>query len=242
MPSVVRLLLLSAALTLPAAAAPPAPQSHLGDPHYTPVGFFDIHVCHWPDQPPLFLMLFSTTRFEELSSVEVVRPDGVSLGMLKPERYRVVRKPNKPEKRVFMTTIPVPDGSPNGWYVGRVTMKNGDHFEGKDYVVHELMTLPTGLQPAEEAKDVPLAPVFNWSAVPGAKFYKVFVYDLWDDEKTVYQSKLLTETRHQLPPGILKPDGYYAWMVHAREGDEHPLLGDFNHGSLSRRVHFTTVP
>ncbi len=229
-------------LAFPAGGAgPAAPKSRLGDTHYTPAGFFDMHLCHWPDLPPHYLTLFSTTRFDELESVEVLAPDGASLGKLDPNRFRVVQKDGAPEKRVFITLIPVPKGAPDGWYRGRITLKSGEQHEARDYVINELMNLPTGMQPPDDSQNLGLAPSFSWSEVTGAKYYKVFVYDLWDDEKTIYQSALITEPRLRLPAGILKPDGYYAWIVHARDVDEHPLLGDFNHGTLSRKLRFTTA-
>ncbi len=53
---------------------------------------------------------------------------------------------------------------------------------------------------------------------------------------------MLTQPRLVLPRGLLKPGGIYAWRVHARDVNENILLGDFNHGSLSAEIQFTTAP
>ena len=50
------------------------------DPHYTEVGFFDIHVCNWPDRPPFIMALFSTLDFENITKVSVHTPSGDLLG------------------------------------------------------------------------------------------------------------------------------------------------------------------
>ena len=95
------------ALTIPlcvatalAADITPIPPSKK-DPHYTDVGFFDIHVCNWPDQPAFFMSLFSTTKFDLLKEIRVFKPDGDVLVTLGLDRYNLVQKPGKPEKRVF---------------------------------------------------------------------------------------------------------------------------------------------
>lgn len=80
-----------------------------------------------------------------------------------------------------------------------------------------------------------------WLAVPGAAHYQVFIKDLWDDGKIIHSSELVTKPRLTLPPGVIKADGSYAWLVHARDVNNHVLLGDFNHGSLSREVKFSTA-
>ncbi|MGD2054983.1 MAG: hypothetical protein PVG45_12860, partial [Gammaproteobacteria bacterium] len=41
------------------------------DPHYTPAGFFDIHVCNWPDRELFFMPLFSTVRYDEITALDV---------------------------------------------------------------------------------------------------------------------------------------------------------------------------
>jgi hypothetical protein len=39
------------------------PQLINEDPHRNEMGFFDIHVCNWPERPQFLKVLFSTTRF-----------------------------------------------------------------------------------------------------------------------------------------------------------------------------------
>ena len=66
--------------------------------------------------------------------------------------------------------------------------------------------------------------------------------DLWDESKLIFSSKLLDKPSVQLPAGLLEAGGYYSWIVHARDLNEHFMLGDFNHGSLSATVHFSIEP
>ena len=39
--------------------------------------------------------------------------------------------------------------------------------------------------------------------------------------------------------GMAKRGGMYSWIVHSRDVNEDLLLGDFNHGSLSKPVVFS---
>lgn len=48
---------------------------HEDDPHYTPTGFFDVHVCNWPEKPRFLMALFSTQYFDEVAKVPVFAPD-----------------------------------------------------------------------------------------------------------------------------------------------------------------------
>jgi hypothetical protein len=211
------------------------------DPHYNGVGFFDIRVCNWPDQPLLFMLLFSTTRFDDIARIEVARPDGRPLGALDLNRYRVVKKDGAPEKRVFMTNVPAPAGAADGWYTARITLQNGERHEARDYVMVHTMAQAAGLQPPDGAEAVPVPAELAWSPVPGAAHYQVFIKDLWEDGKIILSSQLVTQPRLTLPAGLIGPDGSYAWFVHARDVNNHVLLGDFNHGSLSREAKFSTA-
>lgn len=42
---------------------------HEGDQLYTPAGFFDTHVCNWPEKPRFLMALFSTPRFDEIAKI-----------------------------------------------------------------------------------------------------------------------------------------------------------------------------
>jgi len=212
------------------------------DPHYAPTGFFDIHVCNWPDRPRFFMVLFSSPRFEEFERIEVFRPDGRVLTALDLQRYRVIQKKDKPEKRVFITEVPVPADAADGWYMARVTLKDGRQDTARDYVVLFDMPRPDGMNPGPDATDIPVPAALTWNPVSGASHYKVFVRDLWNDGRLIYESGMLTQPRVTLPKGLIQPGGVYAWRVHARDVNENILLGDFNHGSLSSEIEFTTAP
>jgi hypothetical protein len=78
----------------------------------------------------------------------------------------------------------------------------------------------------------------RWNPIPGAKYYQVFLRDEWAGTEAT-ASGLLTEPRFVPPKGLLHAGDIYEWRIHARDSDGTVLLGDFNHGSLSREMSFT---
>lgn len=213
-----------------------------GSAHNSEAGFFDIHVCNWPEQPVFLMALFSTIRFKEIAAIEVFDPGNLPLAKLDLGRYRLVRSPGKAEKRVFIANIAVPKQAADGWYSARVTMRSGERFGARDYVAVGRLARAGNLVPANGAENLPMPRELNWDAVPGAKFYQVFIKDQWDDERLIYTSAMLDKPRLSLPPALLQPGGAYAWRVHARDVNEDPVLGDFNLGSLSAEVKFSIAP
>ena len=209
------------------------------DPHYTAAGFFDIHVCNWPDRPLFYMALFSTTHFDELSEVEVDDPDGRALGKLELTKYHLVLDKGKPEKRVFISQLPIPTDARDGWYQARITLKDGKTIVGKDYVAIRTMPQPNGFNPADKTEIPDVPEQLSWNPVPGAQFYQVTIKDAWADDKVIHTSKLLSEPRLMLPPGMLQKGGSYSWRVHARDIDEDVKLGDFNYGTLGRELEFS---
>jgi hypothetical protein len=209
-------------------------------PHYVESGFFDIHVCHWPD-PGMFLMaLFSTTKFADIARIEVLAPDGAPLGDLDMTRFRLGHKPGEPEKRVFIRNIPAADAK-SGWYRARVTLRDGSTQEARDLVTIRQLPIATGMKPAKGAENIAVPSELSWDPIPGAAFYQVFIKDMWDGEKVILTSALLKEPRLVLPKGLIQPGGIYAWRIHARDVNEHPELGDFNDGSLSAEAGFSVA-
>lgn len=209
-----------------------------GDPHYNAAGFFDIHVCNWPDKPRFLMALLSTVRFDEVAKVAVYAPDGQHVGDLDLERYRAFKTPSGQPKRAFISHLDLPAKAVDGWYRGEITLRDGSRFEARDYVIHHVMAHPTGTHPAPDASDVPATTGFRWEPIPGARHYEVFVRDDWTWSQP-FASGLLSEPRFQPPPGLLKSGGAYLWRIHARDSNGNVLLGDFNHGSLSPEMSFT---
>lgn len=216
-----------------------SPPTH--DPHYTDAGFFDMHVCDWPDRPMFFLVLFSTERFREVKSIDVFRPDGRPLVSLDLTRYRLLMRKDKPEKHVFIREIDLPKDAADGWYRAKIVLNNGKIYHAEDYVVVYPMGIVSGLTPSQRSGDIAVPTEMKWSPVAGAPYYKVYITDKWAG-KTIYESKLLKEPRLTLPAGLIKPDGNYAWRVQARDVDGNILFGDFNHGSMSAEATFNTAP
>lgn len=232
--------ILALALSAQAVASGP-PGGTPRSPHYVEAGFFDIHVCNWPNQEIFLMALFSTTRFAEIERIDVLGPAGEPLGDLDLTRFRLTLKPGEPEKRVFIRNIPVTAGAKDGWYRARVKLRDGRTQEARDYVVVRKLPIATGMKPAANAENIPLPAELSWNPVPGATHYQVFIKDMWDSEKVILTSKLVMEPRLELPKGLVKPGGFYSWRIHARDVNEHELLGDFNHGSLSPEVSFTVA-
>ena len=232
--------LLWLALLHPAWGAEPAAAKR--SPHYVGSGFFDIHVCNWPNQPLFLMALFSTTRFDDVAAVSVLDPQGNPIASLDLARYRLEKHPGAPEKRVFMRNIALPPKPAEGWYRAKISLRNGATEEARDYVVMRTLPIATGLKPAADAENVPLPKELSWDPVPGARYYQVYLKDMWDGERVILTSKIVGEPRLDLPQGLIKPGGLYAWRVHARHLNGDARYGDFNHGSLGPEQTFSVAP
>lgn len=211
------------------------------DPHYTPAGFFDIHVCNWPNQPLFFLSVFSTTKFKDVVSINVKDPNGKPVTTIGLNRFRLVKNKGKPDKRVFITLSDVVENAPNGWYTASIKLKDGATIIARDYVVIESMQNAQNPKPADKSEDIPVPRKLAWDKVPGAAYYQVYIRDAWEDDKLILDSKLQAKPELVIPRGLLKPDGLYTWKIHARDVNGNIILGDFNHGSLSPAFKFSTA-
>ena len=236
------LLLLPALLCLAGQPSADSSSPLLQDPHTSEAGFFDIHVCNWPDRELFFMSLLSTPRYGEVEQIEVFFPNGSLLTELDLNNYRTIRRKGKPDKRVFMNEVDVPPGAPDGWYSTRVTLKNGKRHIARDYVILSALPQAAGQVPAHEAEVQGVPKQLSWEPVPGAGHYQVFIRDLWNEGKLIFSSKLLDKPVLPLPDGLLEPGGYYSWIVHARDLNEHFMLGDFNNGSNSPVYTFSIAP
>lgn len=209
------------------------------DPHYSSKGFFDIHVCNWPNQPLFLMGIFSTRYFDEIKSVEILSPDDVSTGFLDLKKFRKFKNKKKQLKKAFISKFSIPDNAVDGWYKSIITLKNNESIHLIDFVKHRTMPIPTDLIPANNSNLLNPPKSLHWKKIKQAKYYQIYIKDLWQDSKLVYKSKLLTENELILPPNILIKGGYYIWHVHARDSNEDIKLGDFNHGSLSVKARFS---
>jgi len=216
-------------------------QALKSDPHRNEAGFFDMHVCNWPDRPQFFMALLSTIRFDEIASVDIFRPDNRPLMKLSMDRFKLVKAKGKPDKKVFITKVPTEQNEKDGWYTARITFKDGRRFEARDYLT--IKSLPQAdlstISPANDAENVKLPTELRWEPVPGARFYQVFITDIWNDGQLIFTSDYIKESRLELPKDLIKSGGMYSWRIHSRDlnGDD-KLLGDFNSGSLSPEAKF----
>ena len=215
-----------------------ANSSEPGDSHYSSAGFFDIHVCNWPNRPLFFMALFSTYDFNDISNIQLFSPSDKIIGEFNLKKYRLVKDKKKKEKRVFIKQFEIPKNSKNGWYYTKVNLKNGTTIIPKDYVIIDKLEIPEVSTPNinKELTFIPKSFVLKKSM--GAKFYQAFIRDTWDS-KLIYKSKLLNKPEIPIPNNLLKKGGLYSIQIHARDTNEHQLLGDFNHGSLTKKIEFS---
>jgi len=228
------LLFLSLIISLPSFST-----SKDNDPHYTKNGFFDIHVCNWPDRSPFLLALFSSLQFNEIKSVEILSPAGISIGQLDLNKFRTFTTKKKQLKKAFIKHFSIPKPASDGWYSAIITLNNNKQLIAKDFVQHKLLPIVSDPTPKNNASNINLPTTLHWKAIPGAKFYQIFITDLWQDGKVIHTSKLLNTNSITLPKDLLQKGGLYNWRIHARDINENIKLGDFNHGSLSTKLSFS---
>ncbi|MDH5613298.1 MAG: hypothetical protein OEY66_12680 [Gammaproteobacteria bacterium] len=214
---------------------------HPGDAHYTETGFFDIHVCNWPDRPPFYMTLYSTYQFKDVRLIELMNAEGEKFATLDLSKFRVITSDGKPEKRVFMNQIAQPEHSIDGWFSAKITLNDDSVHVAKDFVEHGVLSQVVGHWPAHRSEVADPPEVLHWSVVKGAAHYQVFIKDKWNESEMLFSSDLLASPEVVLPEGLLESGGYYAWRVHARDVNEDIKLGDFNQGSLSDWQEFTVA-
>jgi len=235
----VTLLLLSSSITGTETPRQSSKTLHSDDPHYTEVGFFDIHVCNWPDRELFFMPLFSTVHYHEITDIKIQRPDGKTLTSLNLEKFKLLKPEGKAEKHVFMSQMDVPDNAVDGWYTATISLADGTQVIAKDYVIISRLPRASDMNPPDGAEQIAIPKKLIWSGTEKG-YYQVFIRDIWNDSKLIYTSKLLSKPELMVPAGLLQPDGLYSWQIHARDVNEDVLLGDFNKGSMSSIATFST--
>lgn len=209
-----------------------------GDKHYSKEGFFDIHVCNWPNRPPFFMVLYSTEKFSDLVSVSIYDTNNHKLGNLNLTKFRLIKQKNKPEKKVFISQFDIPKNAKNGVYTSKAVFKTSGTVKNSDFVVINKLPIAKAKFPANNSNLKSIPEKLSWHPVIGAQYYQVFVRDIWGDN-TVTSSKLITKPYISTKEFNLQSGGVYQWKIHSRDVNEHILFGDFNHGSLSSDFEFT---
>ena len=210
------------------------------DPHYNSVGFFDIHLCNWPERPNYFKILFSSEKYQQIESMSVYTPDNQLLANMDKTKFRTLKRENKPDKRVYLLDLDVPELASTGWYKIDIKTENGTVYHAKDYVIMTRLKKVSDMHPTGEDKEFSLPITLKWKPVAGSQYYQAYVRDVWT-EKMVFKSKLIDTPEIKIPDGKLEPGGDYYWTVHSRDTNEHILLGDFHMGSLSKKSFFTVA-
>ena len=210
------------------------------DPHYSEVGFFDIHICNWPNRTNYFKILFSTEKYHQVESMQVFKPENKLLINLDKKKFRTLKRKNKPDKRVFIVDYDISKTETTGWYYINIKTKDGKQYNAKDYVVMSRLNRASSMQPSNRNQEYTLPITLKWKEIKGAQYYQVFVRDEWT-KQLIFKTKLITNNKIKIPDTKLEPGGYYSWRVHARDINEHILLGDFNMGSMSKHAFFAVV-
>ncbi|UCB55541.1 MAG: hypothetical protein JSW45_03155, partial [Thiotrichales bacterium] len=151
------------------------------DPHYTTSGFFDVHICNWPDRAPFYMVLYSTENHQDIQSVDISGANGKLIGKLDLETYRFSE--NEPGTRILISHLPISRDYEDGWFVAKIRMKNGETQTATDLVIHKIMPEISGYQPKDGAEDIPLPDVLTWDDTFGAYWYRVWIRDNWNDRK-----------------------------------------------------------
>lgn len=230
-------LLAVAGLMLGACAGSDRNGGSVADPHETAAGYFDLHICNWPDRPPFVVALFTTADSTNVRRVEVLRPDGKVLGEVSLTNHESRVDEHGRERRAYKTFLPLPKDAPAGWYRARISLRDGSAEQAQDYLQVQVLPQAKLLQPANGQDNLAANSELRWQPVPGATHYRVFVKDAWAGQQ-IYKSDLLTTPRLRLPQGVLQPNGSYVWRVHARSGGPEAKWGEFNHGSLTTESTF----
>ena len=209
------------------------------DPHYNQIGFFDIHLCNWPERENYFKILFSSEKYQQIESMSVYTPENRLLANLDKKKFRTLKRKNKPNKRVFILDIDVPEIASTGWYNIAIKTDSGDIYHAKDYIIMSRLEKTSVMSPADD-RETSLPVTLIWEPVAGAQYFQAYVRDAWT-EKLVFKSKLIDKPEITIPDGKLEPGGDYYWTVHSRDTNEHILLGDFHMGSMSEKTFFSVA-
>jgi hypothetical protein len=147
------------------------------DLHYSKVGFFDIHVCNWPNRPLFFMTLFSTYNFNDISNIQIFSPDNKIIGELNLKKYRLLIDKNKKEKRVFIKQFEISANAKNGWYYTKVNLKDGTTIIAKDYVIIDKLNIAKISTPniKKELNTIPKS--FILKKIKGAQHYQALIHD-----------------------------------------------------------------
>ena len=124
-----------------------------------------------------------------------------------------------------VTTANVPPG--NYDLLVRGTSGGVIHGAGLALIVVEQPTAPQLLQPTANALDMTVAPLFVWSAVPGAEHYRLEIAAEPNFQNVIY-SAITEETQHGLDEWLGSAKRYY-WRVRAEN-----LCGGGAYSAVSR--------
>lgn len=210
------------------------------DAHKTELGSWDIHVCNWPDRPPFYLTTFKTEQYENIQSIEVFSPTGHKVGNFNVDKFLTFQREGLPDLIALITQLPLVNAKPSGWFSAHINTKDGRRYLARDYLIMEIMQRVSETNPAHMA-EISVPTELSWTPVRGANHHRVWIRDMWEGGKQIFDSGYIQASKVEMPEGLLQTDGWYSWRIHSRDTHGHVLLGDFNHGSLTDWKEFNTL-
>jgi hypothetical protein len=125
-----------------------------------------------------------------------------------------------------------------GTYAVRVTPDTGTAITETDVVAATFLPVPEVSYPTAGLLGVPEIPIFTWSAVKGATYYRIKLLNTdWREPVywTTFRTKHTDFNYYQIPPGDLKPNTNYSLQIEARAGSQ-----DLDTRSRSAWINFRT--
>jgi hypothetical protein len=175
---------------------------------------------------------------ENIASVEVTYPDGVTKRTLKYNNWPIwgsnyVYFENYSDLSLIQDTT-----NSSGTYTFRVVDFDGNTATSQDTlpdVASNVLAWPAGVFPSEGYIVDHTTPFITWDKVPGAKYYKVRIMSDWTNP-TVHWSADLTGKQYTIPGGIISEGDTYSLRVYAFRED---IGNEVDFYSSSRSTHVT---
>ncbi len=167
----------------------------------------------------------------------------------------VAEDPNGVERTMFFTDRTARSGAtyygleyfsdprdiPEGTYTFKVTDMDGNQAQAADSLSVDPIPVAGNLSPVDGATVSGTQPVIDWDDVPGAARYRVHIFN--GANTRIYSTESLSESRYEVPEGVLEPGRTYSYRVNAsREAYPEEDMGNISINSMYRLVlpHFTT--
>jgi hypothetical protein len=170
-----------------------------------------------------------------VKGIRVTAPDG-SIFRLDPKKDWLPY--DRAYWKAFYATDFVSQTIPGGTYLVRVTPLSGEAIEEADTITASFLPTPTVTSPIGGATGVTATPTITWTAVPGATYYRVLLWNnSWNEPVYwTWEKQARTDfTNFTISAGDLKPNCQYKLRIEARSESQ-----DMDMRSRSGFITFTT--